>query len=77
MWKNNDLKKLIAKMATISTVATNGASTLLLPHRFHKVFFFEELCFLILASSQSKLRGYIEFLKFDVTIKKLKNSSKI
>ena len=28
MWKNNDLKNLIAKMATISTVATNGASTL-------------------------------------------------
>ena len=29
MWKNNDLKNVLAKMATISTVATNGASTLL------------------------------------------------
>ena len=28
VWKNNDLKNVIAKMATISTVATNGASTL-------------------------------------------------
>ena len=42
-------------------------------------FFFEEVCCLILASSQRKLREYIEFLKFDVTIKKIKNlnSSKI
>ena len=28
MWKNNDLKNVIAKIATISTVATNGASIL-------------------------------------------------
>ena len=28
MWKNNDSKNVIAKMATISTVATKGASTL-------------------------------------------------
>ena len=27
IWKNNDLKNVIAKMATIRTVATNGAST--------------------------------------------------
>ena len=27
MWKNYDLKNLIAKMATITTVDTNGAST--------------------------------------------------
>ena len=32
--------------------------------------FFEEVRCLILASSQMKLRGYIEFLKFDVTINK-------
>ena len=35
-------------------------------------FFFEEVCCLILASSQRKLHEYIEFLKFDVTIKKIK-----
>ena len=28
MWKNDDLKNLTAKMATISTVATNGLSAL-------------------------------------------------
>ena len=28
MWKNNDLKNARAKMATISAVATNSASTL-------------------------------------------------
>ena len=28
MWKNSDLKNVMVKMATISTVATNGASTL-------------------------------------------------
>ena len=33
-------------------------------------FFFEEVSYLILASTQRKLRGYVEFLKFDVTIKK-------
>ena len=33
---------------------------------------FEEVRCLILASSPRKLRGYIEFLKFDVTIKKIK-----
>ena len=27
-WKNNDLINVITKMATISTVATNGTSTL-------------------------------------------------
>ena len=32
--------------------------------------FFEEVRCLILASSQRKLRGYIELLKIDVTIKK-------
>ena len=37
--------------------------------------FYEEVCGLILASTQRKLRAYIEFLKFDVTIKKLKNSN--
>ena len=37
-------------------------------------FFFKELCCLILASSHRKLCGYIEFLKFDVTKKKLQNS---
>ena len=31
---------------------------------------FEEVRYLILASSQRKLRGYIEFVKFDVTVKK-------
>ena len=36
--------------------------------------FFEEVRCLILASSQRKLRVYIKFLKFDVTIKK-KNSN--
>ena len=41
--------------------------------------FFEEVCCSILAPSQRKLRGSIKFLKFDITIKKLKNpnSSKI
>ena len=34
--------------------------------------FFEELRCLILASSQRKLYGYIEFLKFDVRIKRIK-----
>ena len=29
MWKNNDFKTVMAKMATISTVATYGASTLI------------------------------------------------
>ena len=33
--------------------------------------FFEEVSCLILASSQRKLRGYIKFFKFDVTIKKI------
>ena len=33
---------------------------------------FEEVRYLISASSQRKLRGYIEFLKFDVTVKKIK-----
>ena len=33
--------------------------------------FFEELSYLILAFSQRKLRGYIEFLKFDVTVEKI------
>ena len=28
MWKSNDLRNVIEKMATISRVATNGASTL-------------------------------------------------
>ena len=42
-------------------------------------YFFEEECYLILVSSQKKLREYIESFKFDVTIKKIKhsNSSKI
>ena len=41
--------------------------------------FFKGVRCLILASSQRKLRGYVEFFKFDVTIKKIKksNSSKI
>ena len=41
--------------------------------------FFEEVSCLILASSQTKLRGYIGFSKFDVTVNKIKkkNSSKI
>ena len=30
-------------------------------------FFFEEVCCLILASSQSNLREYMESLKFDIT----------
>ena len=34
-------------------------------------YFFEELRSLILASSQRKLRGDIEFLKFDITIEKI------
>ena len=34
-------------------------------------FFFEEVCRLILTSSQRKLRKYIEFLEFHVTIKKI------
>ena len=35
--------------------------------------YFEEVRCLILTSSQRKFRaGYIEFLKFDVTIKKIK-----
>ena len=33
--------------------------------------FFKEVCCLILTSSQKKLRGYIKFLKFDVTIKNM------
>ena len=33
--------------------------------------FFEGVRYLILASSPRKLRGYIEFLKFDVTVKKI------
>ena len=37
-----------------------------------QIFFFEEVRGLILASSQRKLRGYIEFLKLDVTLKKIK-----
>ena len=36
--------------------------------------FFEGVRCLILASSQRKLRGYIEFLYFDVTIKKSKKN---
>ena len=36
-------------------------------------FFFEKVCYSILASSQKKLHGYIEILKFYITIKKLKN----
>ena len=32
--------------------------------------YFDEVRCLILAFSQRKLRGYIEFLKFDATIKK-------
>ena len=42
--------------------------------------FFEEVRCFIFASSQRKLRGHIEFLKFDITLKKNKdksNSSKI
>ena len=39
-------------------------------------YFFKEVRYLILASSQRKLYGYIEFSKFDVTVKK-SNSSKI
>ena len=35
--------------------------------------FFDEIRCLILASSQRKLREYNKFLKFDVTIKKIKN----
>ena len=35
-------------------------------------FFFKEVRYLILAFSQRKLRGDIEFLKFDVTVKKNK-----
>ena len=34
--------------------------------------FFEEVRYLILASSQRKLRGYVEFLTFDVAVKKIK-----
>ena len=34
-------------------------------------FFFEDVRCLILASSQRKLRGYIEVFKFDATIKKI------
>ena len=34
--------------------------------------FFEELRYLILASSKRKLRGCIDFLKFDVRVKKIK-----
>ena len=37
--------------------------------------FFEKVCCLILASSRRKLHGYIEILKFDVTIKKNFNSN--
>ena len=33
--------------------------------------FFEQVCCLILVSSQKNLRGYIEFKKIDVTIKKI------
>ena len=35
-------------------------------------FCFEEIFCLIFASSQGKLRGYLEFLKFHVMIKKIK-----
>ena len=34
--------------------------------------FFEKVCCLILTSPQRKLHGYIEILKFDITIKKIK-----
>ena len=34
--------------------------------------FFEKVCCLILASSEKKLHEWIEILKFDVTIKKIK-----
>ena len=37
--------------------------------------FFEEVCGLIFASSHIKLHGYIDFFKFHVTIKKIKNST--
>ena len=37
-----------------------------------QIFFFKEVRYLILAFSQRKLRGDIEFLKFDVTVKKNK-----
>ena len=33
--------------------------------------FFEEVRYLILTSLQRKFRGYIEFFKFDVTVKKI------
>ena len=42
---------------------------------FTKFFFWGSTRYLILASSQRKLRGYIEFLKFKVTVKKCKNSN--
>ena len=41
---------------------------------FTKLFFCESTRYLILASSQRKLRGF-KFFKFDVTVKKLKNSN--
>ena len=34
--------------------------------------FLEEVRYSILTPSQRKLRGYIEFLKFDVTVRKIK-----
>ena len=36
--------------------------------------FFEKVRCLILASSQRKLHGYSVILKFDITMKKIKNS---
>ena len=38
-------------------------------------FFFEKVCCLISASIQRKLCGYIDFLKFDVMIKQIENST--
>ena len=43
---------------------------ILLPPPITQSCLFEEVCYLILASSQRKLREYVEFIKFDVTIEK-------
>ena len=59
--KNFNFKKHVNRDSHIAFSAISQSS------------FFEKVCCLILDSSQKKLYEYIEILKFDITIKKLKN----
>ena len=63
LWRNSLVKKDVNRDSHIASSPILQSS------------FFEEVRYLILAFSQRKLRGYIEFLKFVVTVRKLKNSN--